>query len=108
VSLAPRTLVQRVVGVGLEEEVLQADHDGVEVEHGLPVLAQDVEAHVALEIDIGMVDLARATSALPWRETSGRAHLLKTLDLRRVVRVVVVDGKGEVEGARLVHACSER
>ena len=107
-SLASRTLVERVVGVGLEEEVLQADHDGVEVEHGLPVLAQDVEAHVALEINVGMVDLAQAASAPPERETSGRAHLLQALDLRRVVRVVVVDDKGEVEGAGLVHACSER
>lgn len=42
------TLVERVVCVGLEEEVLEAHHDAVEVEHGLPVFAQDVEAYVAL------------------------------------------------------------
>ena len=63
---------------------LQPHDDGVEVEHGLPVLAQDVEAHVALEVDVGVVDLLRA------------------LDLGRVVREVLVDGEAEVEGAVLV------
>lgn len=53
----PRTLIKRILGIGLEEEVLEADHDGVEVEHGLPVLAQDVEAHVALEVHVRVVDL---------------------------------------------------
>ena len=52
-----RTLVERVVGVGLEEQVLEADHDGVEVQDGLPVLAQDVEANVALEVEVRVVDL---------------------------------------------------
>lgn len=38
------TLVQRVIGVWLEEEVLQADHDRGEVEYWLPVLAENVPA----------------------------------------------------------------
>lgn len=53
------TLVQRVVRVGFQEEVLQTDHDRVQVEHGFPVLAQDVEAHVSLEVDIRVVNLTR-------------------------------------------------
>lgn len=52
-----RTFVERVVGIWLEEEVLETHHDGVEVEDGLPVLAEDVEAHVALEVEVGVVDL---------------------------------------------------
>ena len=52
-----RTLVQRIIGVRLQEEVLQSDHDRVEVQHGLPVLTQDVQADVPLEVNIWMVDL---------------------------------------------------
>jgi len=41
-ELKGRTLVQWIIGVWFEEEVLQANHDSVKVEYGLPVLAQDV------------------------------------------------------------------
>jgi hypothetical protein len=77
-------LVQRVAGVGLEEEELQADDYGVEVEDRLPVFAQDVEADVALEVDVRVVDL------------------LFALDLWRLVREVLADGEGEVELAAFV------
>ena len=79
-------LVQRVASVGLEEEELQADNDGVEVEHRLPVFAQDVEADVTLEVNVGVVDL------------------LFALDFRRLVREVLADGEGEVELAAFVQA----
>ncbi|KAJ8107795.1 hypothetical protein OPT61_g8616 [Boeremia exigua] len=79
-------LVKRIARVGLEEQELQTDDNRVEVEHGLPVLAQDVQAHVALEVDVGVVDFLRA------------------LDLGRVVREVLVDGEAEVEAPALVHA----
>ena len=42
------TLVQGVVGVRLQEEVLKADHDGVEVENGFPILSEDVQADISL------------------------------------------------------------
>jgi hypothetical protein len=79
-------LVQRIAGVGLEEEKLQPHDDGVEVEDGLPVFAQDVEADVAFEVDVGVVDL------------------LFALDLWRLVREVLADGEGEVELAAFVEA----
>jgi hypothetical protein len=79
-------LVERIAGVGLEEEELQADDDGVQVEDGLPVLAQNVQTDVALEVDVGVVDL------------------LFALDLRRLVREVLADGEGEVELAALVES----
>lgn len=47
-QLISSLLIQRVACVGFKEEVLQADDDGVEVEDGLPVLAKDIEADVAL------------------------------------------------------------
>lgn len=79
-------LVQRVAGVGLEEEELQADDDCVEVEDWLPVFAQDVQADVAFEVNVGVVDL------------------LFALDFRRLVREVLADGEGEVELAAFVQA----
>jgi hypothetical protein len=79
-------LVERVAGVGLEEQELQADNDGIQIQHGLPVFAQNVQAHVALEVNVGVIDLLRA------------------LDLWRLVRKVLADVEGEVEGAVLVHA----
>lgn len=79
-------LVQRVARIGLEEEELQADDDGVQVEYGLPVLAQNVKAHLAFQVDIGVVDLFAA------------------LHLGRLVREVGCDVEGEAELAALVHA----
>ena len=79
-------LVQGIAGVGLEEEELQANDDGVEIEDGLPVLAQDVEADVAVEVDVGVVDL------------------LFALYFRRFVGEVLADGEGEIELAALVEA----
>lgn len=44
-SRPKRTLVERVIGVGFEEEVLESNHNRVEVEYWLPVLALRVNAH---------------------------------------------------------------
>lgn len=41
------TFVQRIICVGFEEEILDSDHDCVEVENGLPVLAKNVETDVS-------------------------------------------------------------
>ena len=69
-----RTLIQRIVGVGLEEEVLQSDHDGIEVEDGLPVLAQDVQAHVSFEVEVRVVDLrVRVRAGERWWRLRGKA-----------------------------------
>ena len=43
-----------------QKEVLEAVHDGVDGEDRLPVLPQDIEAHVALQVDVGMVHLGLA------------------------------------------------
>lgn len=51
------TLVQRIVRIGFEEEVLQADHYRVEVEYGLPVFSKNVQADISLQVDIRVVDL---------------------------------------------------
>lgn len=81
-----RLLVQRITGVGFEEQELQAHNYRVEVENGLPVFAQDVQAHVALEVDVRVVDLGYAFYF--WR----------------LVWEVLADVEGEVEGATFVHA----
>lgn len=52
-----RTFVERIIGIRLEEQVLQADHDRVEVEDGLPIFAEDVEADIAFQVDVRVVDL---------------------------------------------------
>ncbi len=56
------TLVQRIIRVGLKEEILQADHDRVEVEHGLPVFSQNVQTDISLQVDIRMVNLENEIS----------------------------------------------
>ena len=44
---------------------MQSDHDGVKVENWLPVFPEDVQADVALKVDIGVVDLpARQKKAI--------------------------------------------
>jgi hypothetical protein len=78
--------IQRVARVWLEEQELQPDHHRVQVEHRLPVLAQDVQAHVAFKVDVRMVDLLRA------------------LDFGRVVWEVLVDCEAKYEASAFVHA----
>ena len=52
-----RTFVQGIVGVWFKEEVLQSDHDGVQVQNWLPVFSEDVQADVALKINVWVVNL---------------------------------------------------
>jgi hypothetical protein len=71
-------VVERVVGIGLVEQINESIYDRVDVEHRLPVLPKDVEAHLPLQVNVGVVNLGPA------------------LDFGRAVRVVVGNGKGEV------------
>lgn len=82
--LAPITFRPR--GDGVKDTHLHAHNNRIQVQHGLPVLAQDVQAHIAIQVDVGVIDL------------------LGTLDLGRVMREVLVDGETKVENAALVHA----
>lgn len=52
-----RTMVEGVCGVWLVKQVNDAVDDGVDVVDGLPLIPQDVEAHVALVVNVGVVDL---------------------------------------------------
>lgn len=65
---------------------LHAHNHGIQIQHGLPVLPENIQADVPLEVDVGMIDL------------------LRTLDLGRVMWEVLIDSEVEVEGAALVHA----
>lgn len=81
-----RLFVERIFGVGFQEQVLQSIHYRVDRQHGLPVLAQNVQANVALQVDVGMV------------------HFRLALDLRRLMRIVGADLKTELELATAIIA----
>ena len=49
-------MVKWVIWVGLDEKEDQAQNDWVHSKHWLPVSAQDVEADVAICVDVWMVD----------------------------------------------------
>ena len=65
---------------------LQPNNNRIQIQHRFPILPQYIQADVALQINVRVVDL------------------LRTFHLRRVVREVLVDGEGEVEAPALVHA----
>lgn len=65
---------------------LQTNNDRVQIQYRLPVLPQNVQTHIALQVNIGMVDLLRA------------------LDFRRVVRKVLIDLEIEIKATSFVHA----
>lgn len=54
-----RTVVERVVRVRLVKQVNDTVYYSREVEDGLPVFAQDVQADFAVEVDVGVVNLVR-------------------------------------------------
>lgn len=73
-----RLVVQRIVRVGVVEEVDEPIDDRVNIKNRLPVLPEDVETDVTLLVDIGVVDLGVA------------------VHLGRVVGVEGRNGEGEV------------
>ena len=79
-------MVEWIVGVGLVKEVDEAIDDGVDVEDGLPVLPEDIEADLTLEVDVGVVDARFA------------------VDLGRGVGVMVGDLESEEVGGTLPEA----
>lgn len=79
-------LVERIVWIGLIEQVDQAIYYGVDVEHRLPVLAQDVKADIAFKVDVRVKDPRLA------------------VHLGRFVRVHRGDCEGESVGCALPEA----
>merc|ERR1719362_1953729 len=49
-------MVQRIARIWFQEQVEKAVDDRRDGQHWLPVLTQNVEAHIALEVDVWMVD----------------------------------------------------
>ena len=85
-QVSRRVLVQRVVWVRVHEQVNQAVDARADGQNRLPVLSEDVEAHVAVVVEVGVI------------------HLLRALHLGRLVRVHAGHVEGEHELAALVVA----
>lgn len=84
---------------------MQSDHNRVEVENRLPILPKDVQAYVALKVDIWMVDLGGDGKLFSLSEKLACAtYFLSALDLWGIMRIIGVDSKGEFECTTLVHA----
>ena len=66
-------MIERIIRVRLVEQINQAVNDCVDVQNGFPILPENVETDLTLEIDVGMVDARFA------------------VDLGRSVRVVIGD-----------------
>lgn len=65
---------------------LYTNNNGIQIQHWLPILPQNIQTNIPLQIDIGMVDL------------------LLTFNLWRIVGEVLVDNEGECEATAFVHA----
>lgn len=65
---------------------LQPHDHRIQIQDRLPVLTQDVQANVALKVDVRVVDL------------------LCALNLRRLMREVLVDRERKVERSALIHS----
>lgn len=39
-----------------QKQILQSVDDGIDCQHGLPIFSQNVQTHIALQIDVGMID----------------------------------------------------
>ena len=53
-------MIQRIVGIRFVKQENQSVNDGVDVQHRLPILTQNVQTHLPLEVDVGMVNLGIA------------------------------------------------
>ena len=53
-------MVQRIIWVGLNEQEDETKNDSIDAEHGFPIVTQNVKAHVAVHVDIRMINLGLA------------------------------------------------
>lgn len=83
-------LVQWVTCIWLEEQKLHSYDRRVQVQYWLPFFSEDVQTHVALQIDVWVVDLLRA------------------LYFRWLVRIVLAHVEGEVKDAAFVDTLVRR
>ena len=65
---------------------LHPHNNRIQIQHRLPILPQNIQTNIPLEINIWMV------------------NLLRTLDFWRIMREILVHSKGEVEDAAFVHS----
>lgn len=70
----------------MSKSYLQPYDNRVEIENWLPILPQDIQTYVSLEIDVRMI------------------YLLRALDFRRIVREILVDFEVEGKKTGFVHA----
>lgn len=93
-------MVEWIVGVGLVKEVDEAVDDGVDVEDGLPVLPEDVEADLTLEVDVGVVDARFAVDL--GRGVGVMVGDLESEEVGGTLPEAGVGSDGDVEGAEVV------
>ena len=61
-------------GEAYQEEELKAIDDGVDGQHGLPVLTQNVQAHIALQVYVWVEHLRCDNfSSSPWAEDTSKS-----------------------------------
>ena len=51
-----RLLVERIVGIGFVKQINQSVNDRVNVQDGLPIFPQNIQADFALQVNVGMVN----------------------------------------------------
>ena len=104
-----RTLVQRIIRIGLEEQVLQANHDGIEIQHRFPVFSEDIQTDISLQVNIWVIDLIRKEGSEHAHDTRRRlAHLWDALDLWWFMGVAGIDSERKFERGAFVHACGAK
>jgi len=94
-------LVQGILRIGFQEEILKAIDYGVDCQHRFPVLSEDVEADVALKVDVGVVHL-RLALHLGWFVRISRSYFERECKYSAPVEALIwVDDELEVE--QVVH-----
>mmetsp|Transcript_13594 Transcript_13594/g.38943 ORF Transcript_13594/g.38943 Transcript_13594/m.38943 type:complete len:240 (-) Transcript_13594:150-869(-) len=53
-------LIERIIAIGFVKEIDETVDDGIDIQYRLPVFAQNIQAHLAFEVYIGMVNLCVA------------------------------------------------
>lgn len=81
-------LVQRIIRVGFQEQEIEPQEHRIQRQNRQPVFSQDIQAHITLQIDIGVVDF------------------LDTLDFRRIDGEVLANLNPKEKLARAVVALS--
>ena len=95
-----RFVVERVIRIGFVKQINEAVNDRIDIENGLPILAQNIQAHFSLQINVGVVYFCVAFHL--WRRVRVMRGDGESKVVRRSFPVATVGGNRNLKRSQVI------